>query len=510
MAATDGVAARDAIRELDEVERRLSVLDHRIALAEWALYTGRGNERASARWQTQRARYLRDPARHRLAVRLVGRLGSPLLERRAELLRRAILDAEVEQSPDVVRVRLGLQGQIVRFRPVWHGRRVGRAVVYDALRKASDRAERKAAWYADEPLRRTLEDPLARLIGLRNDLARSAGHRNFAALRLSFEGVPAPTLRGLVRDATVGISTAAARLRAEAAERTRTPEWAPWDLRYSLEQRAVLPEGPFPGVRMVGAVQRALAAWGIARSRRTFRIVRRDLPFGGLTFSVEVPGDVRILVHPNGGWEYYMVLFHEYGHAVHFASIDQPTHLLRSTDPGFAGFAEGLAGVFEQVSEDPNWLATVRGLDPELAGNFSRARASASLLEAGQTALTLETELRLYERPGHDPRPMMHGRTRRWFGYDEYDDTSWASPFFVTHPIYMQSYLLSHLFRAQVIEAMQRATDGPFWPNPRAGPWLTESFFAPGARYDWTERLRDVTGGPLSAGPFARAVARGR
>jgi hypothetical protein len=507
MVRTAGVAQRDAVRELDAFERRLATFDRRIALAEWNLYTGRADERATLRWQTERARFLRAPERRRLSDRLSGRLGAPLLERRAQLLARVVSDAEVEQSPEVVRIRSRLQGRIVRFRPTWHGRKVGRAEVYDALRNSPDRAERERAWVAEEPLRRTLEEPLRELIELRNELARAQGHANFAALRLSYEGISPERLRALSAEAVVGLPKAAAKLRAEAAERSSDPGWAPWDVRFALEQRALLPTGPFPGSRMVTAVRSALGAWGFPPRRRSFQIARGDLPFGGLTISVDVPRDVRILVHPKGGWEYYMVLFHEYGHAVHASSIDQPTHLLRTTDPGYAGFAEGIAGVFEHVSEDANWLATVRGLDSELVEGFARARAWAALIEAGQTALGLETELRLYEHPGVDPRPRLRKIRGRWFGYDRHHDLSWASPFFVTHPVYMQSYLLAPLFRAQVAEAMVRATGGPFWPNPRAGPWLTESFLAPGARYDWTERLRDVTGSPLSAGAFARGVA---
>ncbi|HKV89650.1 MAG TPA: hypothetical protein VJQ43_00435, partial [Thermoplasmata archaeon] len=466
----------------------------RIGLAEWALYTGRADERSSVRWQTARARYLRSPERRRLVERLAGPLGAPLLERR------------VEQSPEVVRLRMRLQRRMVRFRPLWRGKRVGRAEVYDVLLRSPDRAERERAWYAEEPLRHSLEPSLRRLIDLRNDLARAAGFQTFAELRLSFEGIPVPTVRALARDALRGVRTAAAGLRSELAARAPGSGWAPWDIRYSLEQRVQLPSAPFPGNRMVALVRRALGAWGIPPRRRTFPIVRQDLPFGGLTFPIDTPRDVRILVHPKGGWQYYSVLFHEFGHAVHHASVDQPSHLLRTTDTGYAGFAEGIAGVFEQVAEDANWLATVRGVDPALAAEFARVRRGFGLIEAGQTALSLETELRLYENPGRDPRAQIHSLARRRFGYDEFTDLSWAYPLFVTHPVYVQSYLLAQLFSAQVAEAMTRATDGPFWPNPRAGPWLTSSFLAPGSRYDWTDRLRDVTGSPLSAGPFVRAV----
>jgi hypothetical protein len=506
MPAGTGVVTRESIRALDAVERRLDVFDRKIALADWAMYTGRAKDNALQRWQTGRAQYLLGPDRRKLSERLSGALGSPLLDRRAELFRRAVLDAHVEQSPEIVRLRTRLQAQIVRFRPNWKGVKVGRAEIYNTLRSSAVRADREQAWRAEQPLHRALESPLRRLIGIRNDKARSAGYATFAEMRLAFEGVPARRLRTLARASARPLRGLARALRSELAERTGDSAWAPWDLRYALESRAPLPKEPFPGDRMVETVRRALRAWGIPQRRLGVRIVRCDLPFGGLTIAPRIPSDVRILVHPAGGWEYYMVLFHEFGHAVHFGSVDQPSHLLRSPDLGFAGFAEGLAGVFEQVAYDPSWLATVRGLDPGVSAEFARRRRAAAVFEAAGTALGIESELRLYDRPDQDPRPAVRALARRWFGYDDYESRSWADPFYVTHPVYAQSYLLSHLFRAQVIEALRRETARPLWPNPGAGPWLTDSFLAAGARYDWTGRLADVTGESLSADAFVRAA----
>src|SRR4029077_15221498 len=162
------------------------------------------------------------------------------------------------------------------------------------------------------------------------------------------------------------------------------------------------------------------------------------LPFGGLTIAPVVPTDGRILGHPAGGWEHYTVLFHENGPAVPFGSVDQSSHLLRNPDLGFAGFAEGLAGVFEQLATDPAWLGTVRGLDPTGSSEFSRRRRRSAVLEAAGTALAIESELRLYDRPDRDPRPTVRALARRWFGYDDYQSRSWADSFYVTHPVYVQ------------------------------------------------------------------------
>lgn len=493
---------RDALRTLEAVERRLGVLDRRIGLADWAMYTGQADERSVVHWQSVRAEYLREPEHQRLLQRSTGSPGPTSIDRRTELLRRALLDANVEQAPEIVRLRSRLQGRIVRFRPRWKGQRVGRVEVYEALRTSADRGERERAWRAEGPLHRSLETPLRELIGLRNDRARAAGYRSFAELRLSFEGVPAPKLRALAQASARPMAPLVRSLRDETERRTGDSEWAPWDLRYALEARAPLPKEPFPGDRMVETVQRGLRSWGIPPARLDVRIVRCDLPFGGLTIAPRIPNDVRILVHPAGGWEYYMVLFHEYGHAVHFRTVDQPTHLLRNPDVGFAGFAEGVAGVFEQIASDPAWLGTVRGLDPQVVSEFCRRRAEAAVLEAASVALGIESELRLYERPDQDPRPAVRALARRWFRYDEYESRSWADSFFVTHPVYYQSYLLSQLFRAQVLEALRRETAGPLWPNRRAGPWLADAFLSSGARYDWTNRLAEVTGRPLSSDAF--------
>ncbi len=507
MAPDAGGMDRQVVRELDRVEKRLSVWDRSLGLADWALYTGHGDERTVVRLQVARAAFLRSPELGRLAERLRRSLGSPLLDRRGELLRRSRLDAEVEQSPDIVRLRSRLQARIVRYRPTWRGKRVGRAVVYDTIRGSADRRERERAWRAEEPLHEALEEPLRRLIGLRNDRARSVGFRSFVDLRMAFERIAPGRLRALARAASAPVRAFSRELREEFAARTGESGWAPWDIRYALESRVPMSEEPFPGRRMVPTIQRGLAAWGFPADRLKFRIARCDQPFGGLTISPRIPTDIRILLHPKGGWEYYTVLFHEYGHAVHSRSVDQPSHLLRNPDLGYAGFAEGLAGVFEQIGYDPEWLGTIPGLDRTAAVEFARWRSRSGVFEVAGHALGSDAEFRLYERPDRDPRPASQALARQRFGYDDYELRSWGDPFLVTHPVYQQSYLISPLFRAQVATAMGRATGGPFWPNPKAARWLTESFLALGARYDWTTRLEDVTGSPLSAAPFVAAMS---
>jgi hypothetical protein len=94
------------------------------------------------------------------------------------------------------------------------------------------------------------------------------------------------------------------------------------------------------------------------------------------------------------------------------------------------------------------------------------------------------------------------------FGYDDYPRTSSADPFFVTHPVYVQSYFLSLLFRKQILGALPRDATRALWPNRRAGPWLVDRWFRHGSTYDWVPRVLEVTGRPLDARAFSASVRR--
>jgi hypothetical protein len=432
-----------------------------------------------------------------------------LLSRRLELLERLHLDASSEQHPSVVRLRSRLQRRIVAFRPRFGGKRVDRAGLYDEVRTNPDRAVREEAYRAEDELWNSLEPAIRALIRARNARAHALGFRDYPELRLRFEGVSVQQLRRWCAEAVVPLAGKIRQLREEFLSSVGHGEWFPWDLRFAQERRAGLPRRPFPGRQMIPSVRSALRRWGLPMDRLPIAVTLHDIPFGGLTFAIRIPTDVRVLIPPKGGWDWYSVGFHEFGHAVHFALIRQPDHLLRSPDVGFSGYVEGIADLFEEVSVHARWLRSRPGLDAATARNFRAGRALSDLVQAASTTNWVKTELDLYRRPAADLRTASAGRLRELFGFGQYPPRSFIQTPFVTHPVYNQSYLLSLLFRKQLVEAIRDQVGGPLWPNSRVGPWLTENWFAPGAEFDWIPRVRDITGRPFGTEAFLDSV-RGR
>jgi hypothetical protein len=504
----DAARRADARRFVRELDRRLEAVDRAILVAEWELNAGISSAGA-ARWQRERSRMLGDERLLDWVRRARSHPWPPRFDRRLELIERIVLDAKVEQAPAVVELRSAMQRAIVRFRPRFRGHRVSRSVVWRASREDPRPEVRKEAYYAFEPLHRRLEKPLRRLVSLRNELARDQGYASFAHMRLGFEGFTPARLAELARD---GARPAAASIRAlrDAADPTAAGAgWFPWDLDHLRERAVPLPRAAFRKSEMVATVLRSLRAWGLPAHRGRFRVVFHDLPTGGLTLAPDPPSDVRVLVHPGGGWLAYMVLLHEFGHAIHSASIRAPRHLLRWHEniPGFGGFHEGIGEMFGSIASRAEWLETRPGMSRSVADAFAQASRRTDQLTFAWLVRWILVELSLYRDPARDPIGAVASVEQRLFGFDPYRPASFVDPFYIEAPVYAANYLLATLFQHHLASALEAEAPGPFWPNRRVGPWLQRVWFAPGSTFDWAPRLREVTGRPLDARAFA-ATAR--
>jgi hypothetical protein len=497
---------RDTQRFLREFESRLEKLDRAILVGDWNQGIGRSSE-GSAPWQLKRSALLSDE-RILAWVRAARRRGGPqAIERRLELLERILLDVQVEQTPEVVRLRAKMQSRIHEFRPVWRGRRVNRAVIMRVVYESPNEPERRRAYYALEPLYRPLEEGLRELVELRNQQARALGFRTMAEMRLSFDHLTPGRLKEL-GELTAGPARACVRaLRDRFRDGTGQSGWHPWDLIYAQHRSAWIPDRLFPRREMLPRIFAALKEWGFRTDRMHFRVVFHDTPFGGLTLAPDAPRDIRILIHPMGGLHSYGIMFHEVGHAVHSSLIRAPRHLLRWHEniPGFGAFHEGVGGLFEDIPTWESWLSAQPGVGAKRAKEYARVTRDATPALAAWHTMFSRIEQTLYEHPVRDPMPEVHRFERDVFGYDDFEPLSFVDAFFVESPVYVQNYLLALLFGEQVFLSLRHLYGEELWPNRHVGPWLTRNWFAPGSLHDWLPRVKEVTGRPFGAEAFRSA-----
>ena len=499
---------RDGARFILELDRRLERFDRAILVAEWNLQCGRSKV-GSAPWQLRRAALLSDDRFLPWVGGALRRHWAYPLHRRLELLERILLDAQVEQHPEVVALRSELQAKILAFRPRWKGRIVDRGEVDRQIRVNPREAKRRRAYYLFQPLHRPLEKDMMELVRLRNERARALGYRTFAAMRLGFQGLTPERLAALAETAASLVRGRIRSLREEFRSGTGQDGWHPWDLLYARRRRASLPDRLFPQREMLARILRAVSRWGFATHRMKFRVAYHDTPAGGLTLAPDPPRDVRILVHPQGGWLRYMIMLHEVGHAVHSSLVRAPRHLLRWHEnvPGFGAFHEGIGGIFEDLASNASWLVEQPGVGRERAEAFAERSENEGGIDIAWHAQWLAVEQELYRNPDRSPLEVSHRFERTVFGYDEFVPLSFVDPFFVEDPTYASNYLLAMLFGKQVTRTIREELGDPIWPNRRVGPWLARTWFADGSLYDWMPRLKEVTGRPFGVEAFRAALA---
>jgi hypothetical protein len=487
----------------DELERRLAPLDRQILLAEWRQAVGRPASFAPI--QTARARVL-GPPEVLDAIRAARRRGStPTVDRKLELLERVVLQCRIEQAPEIVRRRVPLEAREARFRPRWHGRRVGRAVPRKAISQDPDRSERERAYRVEEPLYRPMEDSLRRLVADRNARAREFGYRSYPEYHLHFEGLTVARTRQLIEDALRYVRPEMRRQRDAFEDRFHERGWYPWDPWYFGRQEGRLPDSAFPSRTLLSEVTSSVRRWGFAPSAFRFRVNRHDLPSGGLCIAPDPPRDVRIVVHPSTSWSSTVALFHEVGHALASRSVRQPSsHLLRWHEhvPGFGAASEGQGRFFEQVPISDVWLRSRPWVPTEVVDAAVASARRFPLRSIGSLASWFLTELELYEHPHRDPSAVKRRIARSIFGYDDFEPQSFADGFSIGLPCYSVSYVIAELLWPIHKRAVLEEVGGELWPNPKIGPWFVDRWFREGSAYDWWTRLREVTGRSFDARAF--------
>jgi hypothetical protein len=122
---------------------------------------------------------------------------------------------------------------------------------------------------------------------------------------------------------------------------------------------------------------------------------------------VDAPSDVRLSVKPSGGLGDYWTLFHEAGHAVHFANATATPRELVTLGHGAPG--EGFGELFRDAFSDPRWLLRYRAFlvaegrtaptNAELAAILRRGALVEMMYLRRYAFAKIAYELRLHGRP---------------------------------------------------------------------------------------------------------------
>ena len=245
-----------------------------------------------------------------------------------------------------------------------------------------------------------------------------------------------------------------------------------WDLSWLAAQESLLPTTFFPADRLIADVKSFLAEFGLDIDALPITLTTRDVPFGGLCYTVRIPDDIRILANPHDGYPYFRTLLHEFGHALHAAFNRQEFYSLKY-EAGL--FNEAMAETLAYFSHSTKWLCQHTELDHEKIAVYQQGSQFRRLLRLRTLMAQARFEIEAYQNPSQDLE-LLHARLESRYLHVPLNLTPrWAaSSFPTTHPVYRQNYVLAEIIAAQT-QAVLLSHFGDFW---QANPACAIGFFS--------------------------------
>ncbi|MEA2434023.1 MAG: peptidyl-dipeptidase [Actinomycetota bacterium] len=454
----------------------------------------------------------------------------PILKRQLEVMRLSLTANQMdeERRTQIVELSSAVESEFASFRVEIDGGRLTENEVNEILKTSADVEERRRVYLGSKAVGRKMGSRIRELARLRNSVALEMGFSDFYRMGLELQEISEDWLFGLFDELESLTATPFRTWKDGLDERLKkrfgTDDLMPWHYGDPFFQN--LPpdggidiDGFFKGKDASELAKATFAAWGIDVSgvlQRSDLYPREMKSQHAFCLDIDRTGkDVRILGNIVEGERWTEVILHESGHAAYDVSIDPHLpYLLRRAAHTFV--TEAIAILSGRLVRDPEWLATLGGVDKTevapIEDELRRASAIQSLLFARWVLVMTHFERELYSDPEADLDATWWEFVERFQFLtppDEGAEGAWASKIHIAAaPVYYHNYLLGELLASQLETTAQRRF-GKLVGASEVGDWLKREMFSKGSSMRWDRLIESVIDGPLTAVDFAVQVTSG-
>jgi len=231
----------------------------------------------------------------------------------------------------------------------------------------------------------------------------------------------------------------------------------------------------FPADKMMDRLRGTLAGLGFDLTKqKNIRVDDAPLPkknSRAVCFNIVVPDDIRLSLKPLGGVTDYKALFHEAGHAEHYANTRTPVFELQQL--GDSAPTEAYAFVLESLLDNPLWLSEHAGLSGKQLDGYVRGAATKKLYLLRRYAGKLLYEIAWHDG-GKDPAKLYQTALQRAYAFPVTDSD--ADRYLVDHDdfFYAADYFRAWFLAAQIQEHLEKQFGARWWASAEAGKFLAE------------------------------------
>jgi hypothetical protein len=268
--------------------------------------------------------------------------------------------------------------------------------------------------------------------------------------------------------------------------------------------RATTWDDGFPADRMLPALRETLRELGVdldGQENVHLDVENRPLKDPrAFCVPIEVPEKVMLVIKPTGGPDDWHALFHEAGHAEHFAhtSASLPVEDRRLGDNAVT---EGWAMLLEHLTSEPGWLSKM--LDFPRPHDYASEDAAVLVYFVRRYCAKLLYELEFHQ--ADDPTALRSRYVELQSDALKITPASEDYLWDMDGSFYVHAYLRAWALEAQ-LRAFLREKFGTDWFTKQAAGSLVRELWSEGQRMNADELLREVTGGKLELEAVAERI----
>ena len=268
--------------------------------------------------------------------------------------------------------------------------------------------------------------------------------------------------------------------------------------------RASTWDSGFPGDRMLPALRSSLGDLGVdLDSQENVHLDVENRPLKdprAFCVPIEVPEKVMLVIKPTGGPDDWRALFHEAGHAEHFAHTSASLSV-EDRRLGDNAVTEGWAMLLEHLTDEPGWLTKM--LDFPRPHDYAREGAAVLLYFVRRYCAKLLYEIEFHQ--ADDPTALRSRYVELQADALKITPASEDYLWDMDGRFYVHAYLRAWALEAQ-LRGFLREKFGTDWFSQRSAGSLLRELWSEGQRMNADQLLREVTGGSLEMESVAERV----
>lgn len=233
----------------------------------------------------------------------------------------------------------------------------------------------------------------------------------------------------------------------------------------------------FPKEKMVGSLKSTIKGMGFNVDKQKNLLMHTQalekINPRAVCFAMKVPEDVRISIKPRGGKSDYSALFHEMGHAEHFANAK--TDIWEFQELGSNAVTEGYAYLFEGLVQNPLWLKQHTTLRGEALAKYQKHALFSDLYMMRRYMAKLLYEVKLHQGDP-DPQKTYQALMSRAYGFQLNEEESLRYLSDVDPLLYCVDYVQAFFIQAMLEKSLEKKFGKSWWTKKATGKYLRNLF----------------------------------